>query len=371
MSEYWPEFGKHGKSDVTVRELLDHKVGIAGPDPPIGLDTLEDVQATNEFLANTKMEWDTPGDRSGYMAILLGNYMSALIQKTTDHHQTMGQYLREEICKPLGIEDEFYLGLPKEIPDSRLATIDAKRGFEALQGGNCGTCPRGFIKKLILDRKSYVARAFNNPRLSDNICLMDFDQRRVREIELPGSNGQATARAIAKIYSTVERAINSKANPLDFTKESLDALQQPAQPNRITGWYDEILMIEICLSLGMAKPAPDELCKDNSDPTKGARFWNFGSDHRAFGTNGAGGSFAFCDPNSGLAFSYTPNRAAGDCILDDPREFALRSKAYACARALQSADEAPLPMQRLSTQHYLVTELFRKYPFLAPLKEED
>ena len=95
-------------------------------------------------------------------------------------------------------------------------------------------------------------------------------------------------------------------------------------------------MMEGCFSLGFLKPGPDVDDGDDetTDATKkqpGARFCNFGSDNRAIGGSGTGGAFAFCDPLSGLAFCYTPNRGGGH-ILDDPREFALRSKAFVCTQ---------------------------------------
>ena len=337
---------------------------MAGPDPPIDLEILRDTQATNDFLANVPMEWPNPGDKSGYMAILVGNYMSSLIQKTTDNAVTAGKFLHDEVCKPLGIEDEFYLGLPSEIPDSRIATIDAKKNLELFFGG-CH--PDGFMRQIVLQPKSYVSRSFNNPRLSSEPTLMNFDRRQVREVELPGVNVHATSRAIAKIYSAVERAINDPKdeNPLGFAPDTLRELQKPAQPSRFTGYYDEILMCECPLSLGFMKPLPDSE-KDENPPPKGARVSNFGCDERAFGTSGAGGSLAFCDPESGLAFCYTMNRT-GDCLVDDPREFALRTKAYICAQAMRGSDEPSLPLDRLTTPFYLNIPLLDRYPFLQPL----
>jgi CubicO group peptidase (beta-lactamase class C family) len=54
----------------------------------------------------------------------------------------------------------------------------------------------------------------------------------------------------------------------------------------------------------------------------------FGSP-QVFGHAGAGGSFAFADPQRELAFAYAMNRM-DYYILDDPREKALRDAVYAC-----------------------------------------
>jgi CubicO group peptidase (beta-lactamase class C family) len=61
-------------------------------------------------------------------------------------------------------------------------------------------------------------------------------------------------------------------------------------------------------SLGYIKPFPK---------------FKFGSSDKAFGTPGAGGSFGFADPDTGIGFAYAMNRA-GFHLYNDPRELALR-----------------------------------------------
>jgi len=55
--------------------------------------------------------------------------------------------------------------------------------------------------------------------------------------------------------------------------------------------------------------------------------WVFGSSSAAFGTPGAGGSFAFADPDTGVGFAYVMNRM-GMYPFSDPRELDLRQSLF-------------------------------------------
>jgi CubicO group peptidase (beta-lactamase class C family) len=75
-------------------------------------------------------------------------------------------------------------------------------------------------------------------------------------------------------------------------------------------------MTDASFALGFARPSQS---------------FEFGSSYRALGHPGAGGSFAFADPELGLGFAYAPNRL-GHYLRDDPREKALRDALYTCVR---------------------------------------
>ena len=100
-------------------------------------------------------------------------------------------------------------------------------------------------------------------------------------------------------------------SPLDLTRGTVEQLVSfPAPPPR--GWFDEVLKVDTAFSLGFARPLKE---------------FRFGSSQRAFGHPGAGGSFAFADPDRDVAFAYVMNRL-GFYLNDDPREKALRDALY-------------------------------------------
>jgi CubicO group peptidase (beta-lactamase class C family) len=100
---------------------------------------------------------------------------------------------------------------------------------------------------------------------------------------------------------------------MGLTKETIEELARfPLPPPR--GWFDEVLKVETAFSLGFARPLGP---------------FRFGSSQRAFGHPGAGGSFAFVDPDRDVSFAYVMNRM-GFYLNDDPREKALRDALYRC-----------------------------------------
>mmetsp|Transcript_32707 Transcript_32707/g.75271 ORF Transcript_32707/g.75271 Transcript_32707/m.75271 type:complete len:522 (-) Transcript_32707:291-1856(-) len=372
VSTYWPEFAAQGKGDVTVRDLVDHAVGLAGVDPPLTLEMLQRSDAdrtVRDHIAAAKMEWPAPSDRKGYMAVMLGFYESALVQLTDRRGRTIGKYLREEAFAPLGIADELYIGLPSAVPSSRVARLDGMRGLEGLWP--TGALPDGFMWKLLTRPGSYIGRAFRNPQLSAMPSVMDFDRKEVLECEMPAASGVATARAVATMYTAFERAMHDgvhNANPLRLDRTVLRAnLSRPARPSRLNGWVDEILGLESCMGGGMLLPPPPELRGTPAAVREGGNRFLAAPGSSSFGTPGAGGSFGFCDSDAEIAYSYVMNRC-GQVFMDDPREFALRDKVYEAVEAIKRSEGKEWQNHRhLNVPHYLAKRYVEAHPELAPL----
>jgi CubicO group peptidase (beta-lactamase class C family) len=297
---YWPEFAQNGKAAVTVRQLLGHEAGLVLLDERLTNEKLRDLDYVARLLAGQKPAWP-PGTRYGYHTMTLGLYMQELIRRVDPAHRTLGRFFHEEIAVPLGLE--FYIGLPPEIPAERLATIKTLtpwRGLLALR-----YTPIAVTMKMIRPG-SLLRRSFMG-------LSADPNDRRYLEVEVPAGNGVGTARAIARAYSCFAEG----GAELGITPETFAHIAEPPVVSRPV---DEVLGVPSYFSLGFLRPGPDIA---------------FGSSPRAFGAPGAGGSFAFADPDARLAYAYVMNKL--DFYLeDDPREKALRDAVYrAIARRLR------------------------------------
>ena len=143
---------------------------------------------------------------------------------------------------------------------------------------------------------------------------LDPNDRRYLEVEVPAGNGVGTARAIARAYS----AFAEGGAELGITPETMAALTAPPEFARP---MDEVLGVPSWYSLGFLRPGP-ELA--------------FGSSPRAFGTPGAGGSFAFADPDARLGYAYVMNKM-DFYLFDDPREKALRDAVHRAIKRLSGS----------------------------------
>lgn len=303
IARYWPEFAQNGKAAVTVRQLLGHEAGLVLLDEKLPVEKLSDLDQVARVLARQTPAWP-PGTRHGYHTMTIGLYMQELIRRVDPRHRTLGRFFREEIASPLGLE--FYIGLPREIPLERIATLKTLTrtgGLLALR-----YTPIAVTLKMIAPG-SLLRRSFVGTNL-------DFRDRRSYEVEVPAGNGVGTARAIARAYS----AFAEGGAELGITPETLASLTEPPVP---AGGLDLVLGVPSYFSLGFLRPGPE--------------VW-FGSSPRAFGAPGAGGSFAFADPDAHVGYAYVMNRL--DFYLqNDPREKALRDAVY---RALARRTHRPV-----------------------------
>jgi len=290
ISKYWPEFAQRGKEMITVRQLLSHQAGLPVLDVPPEKNLIADLDRLAVVLARQKPEWE-PGTRQAYHAITLGFYESELLRRVDPEHRSLGQFFQEEMAIPLGLD--FYIGLPEEIPNARLAT---------LHRANLGSA---FFTMPIL-----LALSAMNPRSRFRRSLLgslpeEREHIYARNLEVPAGGGVGTARAIARAYS--EFATGGRK--LGLREETLQQLMAPAVPP-LHGFHDECLKVKIVFSLGFMKPSPKNAFGHPS----------------SFGAPGTGGSFGFADPHAKIGYAYIPNLVK--FYLTDPREKALRTAMY-------------------------------------------
>ncbi len=291
ISKYWPEFAQQGKDKITVRQLLAHQAGLFAFDETGDRSIVADLDRLAVVLARQKPAHE-PGTRQVYHAITLGYYESELLRRIDPKNRSLGQYFQDEIAAPLGLD--FYIRLPEEIPNTRLATLQ-----EANRAMAIFTVPLPFFLAA-MNPRSAIRRA-----LLGSLLPLDKERIYARNFEVPAGGGVGTARAIARAYSVFATG----GKELGLREETLRLLMAPPVAP-VYGFRDGALKVDVRFSLGFAKPGPK-----NS-------FGHPGS----FGMPGFGGSFGFADPEAKIGYGYVLNRQ--DTYLMDPRDIALRKAMY-------------------------------------------
>ena len=281
VATYWPEFAAKGKGAITVRQVLDHSAGIPVVDEPITVDDLADLDALAAKLERQAPVWE-PGTRHGYHGWTLGMLQNELMRRTDPQGRTIGQFVQEEICGPLGVE--FYIGLPDEIPNDRITDeIVNLRSTWEMVAESPFVALSFFVP--VLGRKSLAARMLNNPAALGKVD--NFATRPVRRVEIPAGGGIGTARAMARTMGVCA----SGGEALGLTRDVVAELERPYDSTR--GTKDAVMRIDSAFQMGFSKPVSNSAFVDR--PT-------------AYFAPGGGGSMCLADPETGVGFGYAVNR---------------------------------------------------------------
>jgi CubicO group peptidase (beta-lactamase class C family) len=107
--EYFPEFGRNGKEDVTLRQLLTHRAGIPNvPQAKVDVGLLSDPERLLGVLCDAK-PLSVPGRRLAYHALTGGFVLGEVVRRVTG--RDIRRVLREDILGPLGFAT-FDYGVP-------------------------------------------------------------------------------------------------------------------------------------------------------------------------------------------------------------------------------------------------------------------
>lgn len=269
VAEYWPEFAAAGKQDLRVSWVLAHQAGLPGLRAELPTDAHIDWQVMTEALAQERPWW-TPGTALGYHTLTWG-WLAGEILRRIDG-RSVGAFLRDEIATPLGLD--FHIGAPPEL-DARTAPIATGPARVALP-----------VLLYWLRTPHWMPmrlRSLTNPRQRDAAV----DTRAWRAAEIPAANGLSNARALARLYGVLARGGEGDGVCL-LRPEALERATRTQSEGR-----DLMFGFRSHFGLGFMLDSVHLGIAPGS---------------RSFGHTGAGGGFAFADPDRRLAFAYTPNR---------------------------------------------------------------
>jgi CubicO group peptidase (beta-lactamase class C family) len=272
VSEYWPEFGKHGKDKLTVAQAMSHQAGIYKSPNLEDLKNETDWERGLRFVENAVPAFE-PGTATGYHGLTYAWIVGGIIQKATGLH--IRNVIREEIAEPLGIADEMYVGIPDGVED-RLTTL-----------------------KIWDPSKFVIPEGHPFYEAMPDIWWSTINDMRVRRACIPSANGHFTANALAKMYGAL-----ANGGEIDGVR-----LMSPGRIENMT----RLMSDDMDVVLGMVSR------KGIGFSLGGLGEESFGPRESSFGHGGAGGSVGFADPDVGLSIGVTLNKMVNAMTPEENR----------------------------------------------------
>jgi len=291
VAEFWPEFAQAGKEKITLSQLLSHQAGLCALD--VQVDIL-DYGAVIRALEVQKPLW-LPGTAHGYHARTFGFLLDELVRRIAG--KTLSRYWREVFAEPLGLD--LWIGLPEE-QNPRVATVYAAKSGRPAE-------PKKFYSDLTTPG-TLARKTFTSPYGLNSISGMNAPAIRAQPIVSFGGIGSASA--LAKFYSIL--ASGGKLDGQTFFSDETIAWMTTT----LTDGKDRVFQIPTAFSAGFMK-----------DPRNAVRRM-FGPSPNAFGHPGAGGSYAFADPENRISFAYVMNQME-QSLLPNEKSLRLVDEVYA------------------------------------------
>ncbi len=283
VARFWPEFGVHGKADISIRHILCHEAGLYRLDEMISRPgEMLDWNHMKQMVAAARPAHE-PGAYTGYHAVTYGWLLGGVIEAVGG--RPLQQILIDELVEPLGLDGLFF-GMPEDQLHRR-ARLIRNDGVVQLPRFTHGWQSRVAewlefgLEKVGVELAEFRSAVMANEPFDWN------DESAVKAI-IPAVNGQCTARSLARMY-----AMLAGGGTIDGTRllstERVREIGTVCNRRR-----DRVLIIPMHWRLGFH------------------RVFVLGmSAPEAFGHFGLGGSGGFCDPSRDLAVAMTVNDGVG------------------------------------------------------------
>jgi CubicO group peptidase (beta-lactamase class C family) len=257
VAAVWPEFAAGGKAAITLDLVMSHRAGLNGVDVTLSDEQVLAWTPYADALAAMAPLWE-PGSRCVYHMLSYGHLAGEPIRRVTGG--SVGNFIAEAIAGPLGVD--FFVGLP-DAQDHRAARMTE------------GPLVNAAMEQLALGPYWHSVR---NPTPTASAP----NYRAWRAAEVPGGNGQATARALATIYGAL-----AQGGAWNGVRLISPAGLSAATALRVRG-EDASFLLPTAYGAGFRLEDP------HYGPNAAV----------AFGHSGWGGSYTFADPVARVGFAY-------------------------------------------------------------------
>lgn len=284
IGSYWPEFAQNGKAEITLRDVLSHRAGLAQFPAADGLRPHDylDWGRTIASLERMAPFW-RPRTAFMYHTFTFGQLVGEAIRRVTG--DTIGTVFRREIAEPLALD--LWIGLPQELEPRVVPQLVVHQRVKV------GIALRAW---LALDRKDPLVQAVLAVAPHGDGAMRLLNTRKAHAAEFPSGNGIGDARSLAKLYAATIGDVEGTPRLL-----SAATIRRAAAPQT-----------DGLRSPGSFARLPDKHPLRFSSGFEIYRTGNPMLGPHSFGHTGAGGRLAFADPATGVAVGYVCNNMLWD-----------------------------------------------------------
>ena len=317
VAKHWPEFGRAGKQEITVRHVMAHQSGLYHIRQMIDrAERMVDWEYMIEAIERAEPV-HAPGARTGYHGLTFGYLVGEILQRATGVE--FAKLVRQELAAPLGL-DGLYIGAPPDELHRAADLIWPKR--HVLAPVLPPRVTRRFMEltaPALREGSRRLGLEVDVASILDSLAprgigRFDFGADETLQASIPAANGLFTARSLAKIYAALAGGGEIDGVRLLSTR----ALRRATTRQRTTSGGLAVIPFDMRWRLGY----------HGVFTTIGSPSHAFG--HFAFGHFGFGGSGAWADPSRDLAVALIVNSGIGT-PFGDLRIARLSAAALRCA----------------------------------------
>lgn len=277
IAGFWPEFGRAGKENITIGQVLSHRAGL-------GVLDRKDLSVLDHPSVVRAIEEQSPVAEAfggpAYGPRTFGFLLDEIVRRLSGG-VSLGAYWRREFAEPLALD--LWIGLPGEHHHRMAAMLPPKSASP--------NPPDAFLKALITPG-SLTSRAFASP--GGLVSVASMNTPAARSASIPSMGGIGSASALAKFYALL--AAGGVWEGRSFFSDKAAGWMR----TRLSSGFDKVLQLETAFSAGFMM--------DPLDASGNKIRSIMGPSLCAFGHPGAGGSLGFADPENGIGFAYVMNQ---------------------------------------------------------------
>jgi len=298
VKDYWPEFGSHGKDNITVAMLLSHQGGLERMQFDTTLDDIGDHKKMSKLLSDMIPSWP-PGTAQGYHTYTYGWLADQLIRRVDPEHRSASQFIKEELADPLGAD--FFIGLPKG--EFHRKAYAYKPGLiEFLYA----------LKAFFLPLLSFLMKVSTKSKLPPELVNVEAytNNPQLLTLEIPAANGVASSQGLARIWSLIANdGVDALTGKRFLSSKAIDQLFTVR-----TDRLDRTIQLPIAFGPGVRVHSGAFHSVDGDEVT-------------TCGHSGFGGQYAHADRDRKISVAYLTNKLHL-FLANDPRFMTLVQAVY-------------------------------------------